>query len=177
VDQAFELAQVNIARLLEPLDSPRLADFVAGLEPVNALAEAAPGFVWRLVSDSGSDATALRIFDDEWLIVNASVWTSPLALFDFVYGDGHRAVLRRRREWFERLDEAVTALWWVPAGHRPTVAEAQERLVYLRENGPSQFAFRLGDDFPPPEPGQTATVSASASAQPALSGHADDREA
>jgi hypothetical protein len=175
VDQAFELAQVNIARLLEPLDSPRLADFVAALEPVNALAEAAPGFVWRLVSDDGSDATALRIFDDEWLMVNASVWTSPLALFDFVYSDAHRAVLRRRREWFERLDAAVTALWWVPAGHRPTLTEMQERLVYLRENGPSRFAFRLGDDFPPPEASQA--VTASASSQPVLSGHADDREA
>jgi uncharacterized protein DUF3291 len=147
---AYELAQVNIARLLEPLDSPRLADFVAQLDPVNALAEAAPGFLWRLIADGGPDATSLRIFDDDWLIVNASVWKSPQHLWDFVYSDGHRAVLRRRREWFERLGEAVTALWWVPAGHRPAVAEDQERLTHLRKNGPSQYVFGLNDDFPPP---------------------------
>jgi hypothetical protein len=137
----MELAQVNIARLLAPLDDPLLADFVANLEPVNAMAEAADGFVWRL--KDGADATSIRIFDDDWLIVNMSVWTSPEKLRAFVYSDGHRAVLRRRREWFARLDEAVTALWWVPAGHRPTVAEAEGRLTLLREKGPTTDVFTL----------------------------------
>lgn len=185
MDQAYELAEVNIARLLEPLDSPRLKDFVAWLEPVNALADAAPGFVWRLVGDGGDDATALRILDDDWLIVNASVWAGPQHLRDFVYSDGHRAVLRRRREWFEKLGEAVTALWWVPAGHRPTVAEDQERLVHLREHGPTAHAFGLHDEFPPPG-GWPVTASAAVSgggvsgdavSGDAVSGDADDREA
>jgi len=122
----YELAQLNIARMLSPLDDPRMADFVAGLDPVNAAADSAPGFVWRLQTEDGN-ATAIRMYD-EWLIVNASVWSSVEALIAFVYSDAHRAVLRRRREWFERLAEATTVLWWVPAGHRPDVVEAQQRL-------------------------------------------------
>lgn len=151
--QGFELAEINIARLLAPLDSAQLADFVAGLEPINALGEAAPGFVWRLKDEESDDATAFRIFDDEWLIVNLTMWTSAEALRAFVYSDEHRGFLRRRREWFERLDEAVTVLWWVPAGHRPTVAEAQARLEHLRKHGTTQYAFRLSDTVAPPEAG------------------------
>ncbi len=142
-----ELAQLNIARLLAPLDDPQLADFVAGLDPVNALADAAPGFVWRLQTEDGN-ATAMRIYDDDWLIVNMSVWVSPEALRAFVYDDGHRAVLRRRREWFEQLAEATAVLWWVPTGHRPNVAEAQERLDHLRRHGPGPTAFTLRETFP-----------------------------
>ena len=132
--RGYELAEVNIARLLAPLDSAQLADFVAGLEPINALGDAAPGFVWRL-QDNDGDATSFRPFDDDWILVNLTVWTSPETLRAFVYSDEHRAYLRRRREWFERLDEAVTALWWVPAGHRPTVAEARARLEHLGTRG------------------------------------------
>jgi hypothetical protein len=141
VPDGSQLAQVNIARLLAPLDDPLLAGFVANLDQVNALAEAADGFVWRL--KEGANATSIKVFDDDWLIVNMSVWTSPEKLLAFVYGDGHRAVLRRRREWFASLDEAVTALWWVPEGHRPTVAEAEQRLTLLRVNGPTPDAFTL----------------------------------
>jgi hypothetical protein len=144
----YELAQVNISRLLAPIDSPLLADFVAALEPVNAVADAAPGFVWRLQTEDGN-ATAMRIFDDSWLIVNMSVWTSVETLSDFVYNEAHRPVMSRRRTWFAKPTEAMTALWWVQAGHRPTVAEAEERLQHLRDNGPTPHAFTMRQTFTP----------------------------
>jgi hypothetical protein len=146
----YQLAEVNVARLLAPLDDPLLADFVANLESVNAMADGADGFVWRLQTDSG-DATDIPIFGDDWLIVNMSVWRSPATLLAYVYDDGHRAVLRRRREWFAKLDTPITALWWVPEGHRPTVPEAEERLTHLRLHGPTPTAFGLRDPFPAPD--------------------------
>ncbi|MEU6659564.1 DUF3291 domain-containing protein [Streptomyces sp. NPDC046821] len=142
-----ELAQVNISRPLAPLDSEQLRDFKEGLDPVNAVADAADGFVWRLKGESG-DATDVRIFDDAWLLVNMSVWRDTNALTAFMYQGQHRELLARRREFFEKLDEAVTALWWVPAGHRPTVEEAVERLVHLRTHGPTPYAFNLRTSFP-----------------------------
>jgi hypothetical protein len=152
----YLVAQVNIGRLVAPLDSPRLADFVAGLEPVNAVADAAPGFVWRLQTEDG-DATALRAFEDDaegadgGILLNMSVWESVEALASFVYGDAHRAVLRRRREWFEQLKDVYAALWWVPRGHIPTITEAEERLWHLRAHGPAPHAFTLKVHFPPPD--------------------------
>ncbi|MCX5560713.1 DUF3291 domain-containing protein [Streptomyces sp. NBC_00038] len=143
----YELAQVNIGRLKAPLDSPQLKDFVEALDPVNAVADAADGFVWRLQSDSG-DATDVAVFDDEWLIINMSTWRDANALTAFMYQGQHRELLARRRDWFERLEEAMVALWWVPAGHRPTVAEAEERILHLREHGPSAYAFTLRKSFP-----------------------------
>jgi hypothetical protein len=144
---AYELAQVNIARLKAPLDSPQLKDFVDNLDAVNADADAAEGFVWRLQSDSGN-ATDVPVFGDEWLIVNMSVWRDANALTAYMYQGRHREMLARRREWFEKLREAVTALWWVPAGHRPTVAEAETRLLHLRTHGPTPYAFTLRTSFP-----------------------------
>jgi hypothetical protein len=141
----YHLAQLNVARLSAPLDSAQLADFVAGLEPVNAAAEAAPGFVWRLKDDAADNATAFSIYDDPMIIVNMSVWTGHQALWDFVYDDDHRSILRRRREFFEPMKQAFTVLWWVPRAHEPTVAEARERLDHLRANGPSEYAFGLKD--------------------------------
>ena len=140
--------------MLAPIDSPRLADFVAGLEPVNALADAAPGFVWRLQDDSG-DATAIRPYDDERVMVNMSVWESLEALQAFVRSDEHVAYLRRRREWFERMDEAIVALWWVRAGDIPTVAEAKDRLALLERMGPTPAAFTFRTSFPAPETDRT----------------------
>ena len=145
----FHLAQLNIGRLLAPLDTPQLEGFVAALEPVNALADAAPGFVWRLQTEDG-DATAIRAFDDDLLIVNMSVWESLDALADFAYRSPHRDVMVRRREWFERMSEAYVVLWWVPAGTVPTVADAVARLGLLREHGPSPDAFTFRVPFPPP---------------------------
>ena len=142
------LAQVNVALPLESLDSPRLAAFVDALAPVNAVADASPGFVWRLQTDAG-DATAIRAFGDDRLVVNMSVWESVEALRGFAYGEAHAAVLRRRREWFTRLGEPETALWWVPAGTLPTVADAEKRLAALRADGPTPRAFTLRTVFPP----------------------------
>ncbi|WP_163511473.1 DUF3291 domain-containing protein [Fodinicola acaciae] len=151
----YQLAQVNYSRLLAPLDDPRLAAFVAGLEPVNAVADAAPGFVWRMQTEDG-DATAIRAF--EWdagesagVIVNMSTWTSIEALAAFVYGPLHVAFLRQRRKWFEKVERPTTALWWVAAGHVPTTAEAEERILHLREHGPTPYAFTLRRHFPSPD--------------------------
>ncbi|OIK27684.1 DUF3291 domain-containing protein [Streptomyces malaysiense] len=155
---AYELAQVNIARLKHPLESAELKDFVDGLDPVNAVADASDGFVWRLRGDSGN-ATDVPVLGDEWMIVNMSVWRDPEALEAFMYRGLHRELLARRREFFERLQEAVTALWWVPAGHRPAVAEAEDRLLHLRAHGPTPYAFTLRAPF---APGEAAAVSRSA---------------
>ena len=147
---AFQLAQVNIALPREPLDTPLLAEFVAQLDVVNARADGAPGFVWRLQTEDG-DATGIRAFGDDRLVVNMSTWESLEALRAFVYGDAaHLAVLRRRREWFERM-ESFQVLWWIPAGRRPTIAEAEERLALLRARGPSPDAFTFRRHFPPPD--------------------------
>ena len=155
----WHLAQVNVALLREPLDAPPLADFVAALAPVNAVADASPGFVWRLQTEDG-DATSIRAFGDDRLIVNMSVWESVEALRAFVYGAAHAAVLRRRRKWFERLAEPETALWWVPAGSTPTVAEAEQRLGHLRAHGPSPRAFTLREPRPAPAAARPAVPSA-----------------
>ncbi len=146
---SFQVAQVNIALPRESLDTPLLAEFVAELDPVNARADAADGFVWRLQTEDG-DATAVRGFDDDRVVVNMSVWESLEALRAFVYGDpAHLAVMRRRREWFERI-EVFMVLWWVPAGQRPTVAEGEARLARLRAVGPSPEAFTFRRHFPAP---------------------------
>ena len=148
-DGGWHIAQVNIALPVEPLDSPALEEFVALLEPVNALADAAPGFVWRLQTEDG-DATAIRAFGDDRLIINMSVWESIEALWDYVYDGGHLRAMRRRREWFTRMAESHLVLWWVPAGEPPTVAEAEERLALLQERGPTPEAFTFKARFGPP---------------------------
>ncbi|MFD4526050.1 DUF3291 domain-containing protein [Streptomyces sp. NPDC058470] len=146
-ESAYELAQANIARLKAPLDSPQLKDFVEALDPVNADADAADGFVWRLQSDSGN-ATDVAVFGDEWLILNMSTWRDSNALTAFMYQGQHRELLARRRDWFERVAEAMSVMWWVPAGHRPTAAEAEERVLHLREHGPTAYAFTLRNSYP-----------------------------
>jgi hypothetical protein len=150
----YVLAQVNIGRLLAPLDSPALAGFVAALDPVNAAADAAPGFVWRLRTEDGN-ATAIRAF--EWdaagsagVLVNMSVWESVEALAAFVYSGTHRRIMRRRRAWFERMTEAYTAMWWIPRGTVPDTGEAEARVRHLRAYGPTPHAFTLRTHFPPP---------------------------
>lgn len=145
------IAQVNIALPLQPLDAPLLAAFVAALDPVNAIADASPGFVWRLQTDDGN-ATAVRAFDDDRLIVNMSVWESLEALRAFVYADaGHLAVMRRRREWFARAAQSHLALWWIPAGDLPSVTDAEERVEHLRTHGPTPFAFTFRTSFAAPD--------------------------
>ena len=146
---AFHLAQCNIGRVLAPLDSPTLAGFVAGLEPINQLADLTPGFVWRLETDEG-DATSIRAFDDDMLLINMSVWESIETLAEFVYRSAHRDVMRQRSQWFEKMADAYMVLWWIPAGTLPTTTDAKTRLELLRRDGPSPDAFTFRSPFPPP---------------------------
>ena len=140
------LAQLNIAKLAAPLESPQLKDFVDNLERINLLAEASPGFVWRLQTVDG-DATSIDYFGSEY-IVNMSVWQDVESLHNFVYRTAHAPIMARRKEWFGRMSEAYQVLWWIPVGHEPTVEEADERLTHLRENGPTEFAFTFKKQFP-----------------------------
>jgi hypothetical protein len=152
----YVIAQVNIGRLVAPLESRRLVGFVSQLDAVNAVADAAPGFLWRLKTEDGN-ATALRAFEEDaegadgGILINMSVWESVEALGAFVYGDAHLAVLRRRRQWFEPLKDAYAALWWVPRGHVPTVHEAEDRVKHLRAHGATPYAFTLKVHFPSPD--------------------------
>lgn len=147
IPTGFHVAQINMARARESLADPRLADFVAQLDEINALADRSPGFVWRLQSESGN-ATDIEVGGDPRLIVNMSVWESPDALFDYVYKSGHLRVLSRRKEWFERLETPAVALWWIPVGTRPTVEDGLERLDHLARHGPTERAFTLKTRFP-----------------------------
>jgi hypothetical protein len=146
--EGFELAQLNVGRMLAPLESPEIAGFVAQLEPINRLADASPGFIWRLQTATGN-ATDIRPTEDDLFLINMSVWSSIEALRAFTYSTAHVEVLRQRREWFERLATAHLVLWWVPAGHRPTVEEAMDRLERLRRDGPTPAAFTFRTPFEP----------------------------
>lgn len=143
-----ELAQVNIARLHQPLDHPQTRDFVEGLAPINALAEAAPGFLWRLQDEAG-DATAIPYAPDPLIIVNMSVWDSVENLRAFSHSGPHLDFMKRRREWFARLATPHFCMWWVPAGQRPTPAEARERLLTLEREGQSEAAFTFSRVYAP----------------------------
>lgn len=145
----FQLAEINIATFRLPMADPINADFIANLDRVNALAEAAPGFIWRLVGE-GNNALEIHAFDNPNTAINMSVWRDMDALADFVYrNEGHREIMRRRREWFDRMDFHL-ALWWIPAGHRPTVTEGKERLESLAKIGASAHAFLFNRPFPAP---------------------------
>lgn len=144
------LAQVNIGRIKAPLDSPTMAGFVTRFDELNALADGSPGFVWRLQTDAGN-ATSYRPYDDDRILVNMSVWEDLEALRAYVYGSRHRELLRQRHEWFEKFDGVFLALWWVPAGHRPSLDEAKKRLAHLAEKGATPFAFTFREPFPPDE--------------------------
>ncbi|HYR28457.1 MAG TPA: DUF3291 domain-containing protein [Thermoanaerobaculia bacterium] len=146
----FHLAQINIATMREPLDSPVMEGFVSRLAEINALADTAEGFVWRLQTPEG-DATYLRPYDDDRILVNLSVWKSVDALKSYVYRTAHAELLRDRRQWFEQFKGAYLAMWWVPAGHLPGVDEAKKRLEHLSVHGPSQFAFNFKSLFAPDE--------------------------
>jgi len=144
----FHLAQLNVATMRAPQDSPEMAEFTNALDAINQLAEASPGFVWRMQDETGS-AADIRLFDDETL-VNMSVWEDRDSLFKYVYKSGHTHYLGRRKEWFEMPSAPHVVLWWVPAGHMPELEEAKERLLYLREHGPTQHAFAFKKHFEPP---------------------------
>ena len=143
----MHIAQLNIARLRADRDDPMVAAFFAAIDPINAVADASPGFVWRLQEESGN-ATAIRPWDDDRLIVNMSVWASIEALEEYAYRSAHVEAMRRRREWFDRLDARYMALWWVPVGHIPTVDEGRARLEHLDRHGPTPVAFTFRQRFP-----------------------------
>ena len=147
------LAELNVARLREPLDHADTAEFVRVLEPINAVAEATPGFIWRLTDDDGSSSSYVELpgNDDPLLIVNYSIWADLESLKHFMFKSGHASYLRRRREWFQPMDEAATVLWWVPAGTVPPLGEAHPRLELLRANGPTEDAWSLNSPFEPPK--------------------------
>ena len=147
-DPRWHLAQLNVGRLLAPVESPAIAGFVAALDPINELADASPGFVWRLQTDAGN-ATDIRPTEDDLFLINMSVWSSLQELRAFVYTTAHVQVLRQRREWFEQLATSHMVLWWVPAGHIPTIEEALERLDRLRAEGPTPTAFTFRSPFEP----------------------------
>jgi hypothetical protein len=144
----MHLAQLNIGRLRAPMDDPMIDDFRTNLEPINTLAEASPGYVWRLQDDSGN-ATSIKVFDDDLEIINLTVWESIDALADFTYRSGHVEFLRRRRDFFEVPAQPILCLWWILEGTIPTVEEAISRLEHLRAHGPTPTAFTFLQRFDP----------------------------
>ena len=144
----MNLAQINVGRLLHPIDDPRTADFANNLDAINALAESSPGFVWRLKDETGN-ATAISVFDDASIILNMSVWESVEALHAFAYKTAHRSFVQRRKEWFELFDAPYLALWWVEEGAMPDAAEGRRRLTHLQRVGPSPYAFTFRKLFEP----------------------------
>ena len=156
------LAQINIGRMKGPLDGPVMAGFMARLDDLNALANRSPGFVWRLQGEAGNN-TYLRPYVDERIIVNMSVWETIDHLRAYVYATPHAELLKQRRDWFEKPEGVILALWWIPAGHVPSIDEAKERLASLEQHGPTQFAFTFKTTFPPivatTSPAEDAPVS------------------
>ena len=153
----YHLAQINIGRLIAPIDDPKIAEFVAQLAPINALADKAPGFVWRLQSASGNATDIIYDERDPSIFLNMSVWESLGALRDYAYRSDHARVLRDRAKWFEKMDKPHYCLWWIPAGHIPTVAEGRNRLEHYQVHGPTQHSFWFSKLFPEPE-GDTIAV-------------------
>jgi hypothetical protein len=149
MSQKYQLAQCNVGRAKGPIDEPVMAGFVARLDEINAVADGAPGFVWRLKTDDGN-ATSIQAFEDKLILFNMSVWESPEHLRSFVYRSDHAQVMRQRKSWFERFEGVYLVLWWVPAGHIPTVQEARERLAHLQTHGESPHAFSFARIFPSP---------------------------
>ena len=145
----WHIAQYNLAKLRAPLDDPLLADFVAEIDRINQLGDASPGFVWRHQTEDGN-STSVRPREDTSIIINFTVWESIEALFEFTYHSDHVEVYRKRRKWFEHVEWAYLALWWIPAGHIPTVEEGEERLRHLDAHGPSPYAFTFKKRFPAP---------------------------
>jgi hypothetical protein len=153
----WRLAQVNIAKFRKPAEHPDNADFMNNLERVNGLAEASPGFVWRLQGE-GAGATDIKAFDDPLVAVNMTVWESVEALAAFAYRNmEHRGIMRRRREWFEETP-VYMALWWIPAGTLPTLDDAKAKLEMLERLGPTPEAFTFKQPFPPPGAAAQAPV-------------------
>lgn len=149
---AYHLAQFNVATTLYDMDDPAMRGFVENLDRINALAEASPGFVWRLQDETGS-AIGIQVSEDPHFLVNLSVWESAEALFDYVYRSAHTEIMGRRKQWFRRPDQVYQVLWWLPAGELPSVEQGLARLKLLQEQGPSAEAFTFKARFPAPDRG------------------------
>jgi heme-degrading monooxygenase HmoA len=144
----YHFAQFNVAWLRQPLDHPEIADFKNAIDPIHALADRSPGFVWRLVAEGDDSATSMRPLGEDG-IINFTVWESREAMADFAYRNEHAAALKRRRDWFHPPKEANVVMWWIPAGQIPTLDMALEKLDYLRQHGPSPLAFTYREKFRP----------------------------
>ena len=145
----FQLAQINVAKAVAQMDSETMFGFASRLEEINALADQASGFVWRLQSEDG-DATAISAFEDDLMLINISVWDGIESLKAFVYRTVHVELLQDREAWFNKMPVAQQALWWIPNGHIPTEEEGKEKLAHIREHGSSQSAFIFGQPYPKP---------------------------
>ena len=147
----FHIAQVNVAQAKADMESELMRGFVSRLDEINALADRADGFIWRLQEDSGS-ATAIRVFDDPLLLINMSVWADLEALKHYVYKSLHVELIKDREGWFNKMGESHQALWWIPAGHIPSTEEARKKLEFIRKHGPSAQAFTFAKPYPTPMP-------------------------
>ena len=147
---AYHIAQLNIARMIAPLDDPMMADFVAYRGPINEVADASPGFVWQFPI-AEDDMSSYGLYGEELILINYTVWDSIEALKEFTYKTIHADAFRKRRKWFEKMAEHYLALWWIPAGHIPTWDEAATRLDALRANGETPYAVSFRSSFPAPD--------------------------
>ena len=145
----YQLAQINVGRLRAPLDDPQVAGFADALDAVNAIADATPGFVWRLQTEEGN-ATTIQTTDDPLFLINISVWETAEALYDYVYRSEHVDFMRKRSDWFERMEAPHMCLWWIPTGEVPTPQQALHRLERFKQDGPTEYSFSFRHQFPPP---------------------------
>jgi len=143
---ARHLAHANVAEMRTEYDDPQMGGFIARLDPLNAIADSSPGFVWRL-DDEATDALAAELFGSPRLIFNMSVWESVEALEDYAYKSGHVEAVRKRAEWFVKPTRSPFVLWWIEAGHRPSIEEAKAKFDLLWNSGPSPAAFTFGKRF------------------------------
>ena len=146
---AYHLAQVNVARAKAEMNTEIMQSFMAQLDAMNRLADTADGFIWRMLGDGG-DYTSIRPFDDPLVIMNVSLWRDVDALKNYVYKTAHMDIIRARHAWFDKMDDIQQALWWLPAGQRPSALEAREKLELLRQLGATAEAFTFAQAFPAP---------------------------
>jgi hypothetical protein len=133
------VAAFNVARMRAPLEDPLMSGFAQALDRINAVADASPGFIWRLIGEDPNDPAIVSLGPS--MLVNLSVWTDLPALSAYVYRSSHVEIFRRRSEWFLPLGAANAVLWHVERGHIPSLQEAVDRLRQLQTEGPSTHAF------------------------------------
>lgn len=145
----YHLAQFNIAKMVADLDSDTMREFRQALDPINALADDAPGYVWRLKGEGQDSSSNVRPYGED-VLINLSVWQDLHSLKTYTYQGAHADYLRRRKEWFVHIKERFLVLWWVAEGHRPSIEESMERLEHLQKHGPSEYAFTIAKVFEKP---------------------------